>query len=310
MRGDHQEKAFAMFGSASRGDIDLFSDRDLLIVSDDEVSLREMKIRYDSLGWSSTCYSWNRLQMAADRGSLFVQHLKQEAKIFSDPSDRLACLLKAYSPNVDYKRERDGTASVVTQLIQHLPQCDAGPMWTLDVLSVGFRSLAVADLADHGIYAFSNLEIIDGLSRLGVVSVEEGRRLRDLRRYKSLYRRGVIDRRVDWAFAFDTINLVSRVFGLGLGFQCDRTIQIVELALSESIDDRIADVHWYAKCRRLESALCMLKPRDDRRHAEFHTQRSKLLKLVRAPNTYAWHFSRGYEEIQHSLSELARISAV
>ena len=160
-----QQNAFAIFGSEARGDNDIFSDRDLLIVSEDETRLREMKCKYESIGWSCTAYSWSRLQQAADQGSLFVQHLKQESKILSDPSDRLADLLAQYSTKANYKRESNGAASLLGTLVQHLPRCDAGPMWTLDVLSVGFRSLAVANLADNGIYAFANSGIINGLTR-------------------------------------------------------------------------------------------------------------------------------------------------
>ena len=41
-------------------------------------------------------------------------------------------------------------------------------MWTLDVLSVGFRSLAVAKLADDGIYSFFVVEH-EGREVFGVV---------------------------------------------------------------------------------------------------------------------------------------------
>ena len=162
-----QETTFAIFGSTARGDSDTFSDRDMLIVSNDETDLRLLKSKYNSAGWSCTAYSWSRLQGAANQGSLFVQHLKQESKILSDPSNRLAHLLDQYSPKGSYKHESAGTATLLGNLTQHMPQCSEGPMWTVDVLSVGFRSLAVASLADNGIYAFSNADIINGLSRAG-----------------------------------------------------------------------------------------------------------------------------------------------
>ncbi len=303
-----REDAFALFGSAARGDNDIFSDRDLLIVSDDEAILHEMKSKYDSIGWSCTAYSWSRLQRAADQGSLFVQHLKQESKVLSDPSDRLAHLLAQYSTKTSYKHERDGAASMVGNLMQHLPQCDAGPMWTLDVLSVGFRSLAVANLADNGIYAFSNSGIISGLTRIGMVSKEDRPQLNVLRRFKSLYREGVIDKRVGWCDIFDWIKLVDRVFTLGLSSRCVHTLGIVELALADATMQTDSD--WYARCRRIESALWMLKPRQNRDRAEFERHRQKLFRIVKSPNSYAWHFTGGHKSIQGSLSDLAEICAV
>ena len=310
MTGHSHPNALAIFGSAAREDLDVFSDRDLLVVSDDETSLRESKCRYDSLGWSCAPYSWSRLQRAADYGSLFVQHLKQEAKILSDPSDRLAHLLDQYATNVTYKDEWVGAASLIGELTQHLPRCDAGSMWALDVLSVGFRSLAVANLAEHGIYAFSNSEIIDGLARIGIVRIEDKQQLSDLRRFKSLYRRGILNTQADWSVVFGKIRLIDTIFGLGLSPGYSRTIEVVEVALAKSSDNGQSNIDWYTKCRRVESALWMLKPRRDSEREEFVERQGKLLKLVRSPNIYAWHFTSGYESLQNSLLQLTKISAV
>ena len=299
MTGHSHPNSLAIFGSAARGDLDVFSDRDLLVVSDDETSLRESKYGYDSIGWSCTAYSWNRLQTAADYGSLFVQHLKQEAKIISDPSDRLAHLLDQYSTNVTYKNEWLGAAALIGELTQHLPRCDAGSMWALDVLSVGFRSLAVASLAEHGIYAFSNSEIIDGLARIGIVGIGEKQQLSDLRRFKSLYRRGIFSAQADWSVVFGQIRLIDRIFKLGLNPGCSRRIDVIELALAKSSGDNgRSNIDWYTKCRRVESALWMLKPRHDNEREEFVERQGKLLKLVRSPNVYAWYFTTGYESLQ------------
>ena len=306
----HSEQAsFAIFGSAARGDNDIFSDLDLLIVSDDTPTLRAMRSKCESVGWSCAAYSWSRLQRAADEGSLFVQHLKQESKVLSDPSNRLADLLARYSTKANYQRELNSAASLIGTLTQHLPLCEAGPMWTLDVLSVGFRSLAVANLADHGIYAFSNSGIIDGLTRIGMVSKDDAPHLNTLRRFKSLYRRGVVDRQIGWRDIFDWIRLIDRTFGLGLSSQCVRTPEIMELALADDSTAQ-ADTDWYARCRRIESALRMLRPRRQGDSVEFRRQRQELFRIVESPNSYAWHFTGGYKAIQGSLSDLAEISAV
>ena len=304
-----QERAFALFGSAARGDYDSFSDRDMLIVSDDEATLRRLKSEYDSVGWSCTAYSWSRLQRASDQGSLFVQHLKQESKILSDPSNRLAHLLDLYSPRASYKPEWDGTASLLGNLTQHMPQCAKGPMWTVDVLTVAFRSLAVTSLADNGIYAFSNDDIIGGLNRIGMASNQDGHQLSALRQFKSLYRRGVTDERITWFVIFNWIRILDRMFALGLSPRQVGTVEMVELALNNSANAKM-DSNWYVRCRRIESALWMLKVRDKRDRADFQKQRQSLFGIVTSPNTYAWHFTTGYASIQDKLSDLAEMCAV
>ena len=309
MTSGAQNTSFALFGSAARGDCDAFSDWDLLVVSDDEATLRELRGRYDATGWSCTAYSWNRLERAADQGSLFVQHLKQESKILSDPSDRLSALLHRYSAKAHYKDESNRAALLLGNLTQHLPLCDAGPMWSLDVLSVGFRSLAVANLANNGIYEFSNHGMIAGLIRIGMISEEDGCQLAALRRFKALYRRGLIDGRIPWFEIFRWVGLVDKAFTLGLSPRREHTIDIVELALDDdSIEGAIPN--WYTRCRRIESALWMLTPRCNLERVEFQGRKQSLFGVVRAPNVYAWHFSEGYGSTQSRLSDLAEMSAI
>ena len=309
MIAESEQNALALFGSAARGDYDFFSDRDLLIVSDDAKTLRELKSKYDSAGWSCTAYSWRRLQDAADQGSLFVQHLKQEAILLSDASHRLAHLMDTFSAKASYKRESDQVASLIGNLVQHLPLCSAGPMWALDILSVGFRSLAVTNLANNGIYAFSNSGLADGLSRIGNVDEEEANQLKALRRYKSLYRQGIIVEHLDWVDIFEWIKLIDKAFSLGLDSRCVRTREVVELALRDVSTER-TDSSWYERCRRIESALWTLKPRFKKHRTEFHKQRNSLLRIVQSPSIYAWHFTGGYTTIQQRLSDLAEMSAV
>ena len=303
------QTAIAMFGSAARGDHDIFSDRDLLIVSDDHLALRKLRAKYDSAGWSCTAYSWNRLQHAADQGSLFVQHLKQEAKVLRDPCDRLAVLLSNYSTKSNYKHEADGAASLLGKLLQDLPLCYAGPMWTLDVLSVGFRSLAVSKLADEGIYSFANSDIIGGLVKIGMIRQSEGYQLQSLREFKSLYRRGIVDRSVGWGETYDFVRLIDQRFSLGLSAHGAGTLDILELALISG-NSSLWNSDWYVRCRRIESALWMLKPQQNHHHATFLKHREHLFNFVKSPNHYAWHFTGGYGSIRSNLADLAEICVV
>ena len=309
MKPETTSTACAVFGSAARGDHDAFSDWDLLLVSDDKPTLRTMETRCRSMGWSCTTYSWDRLQQAADQGSLFVQHLKQESMILSDPFDRLAHLLARYAPRGSYKQEFMGAASLLGNLIQCPPRCDEGPMWTLDVLSVGFRSLAVAALAENGIYAFANSDITGGLTKIGFINREEGARLSRLRCFKSLYRQGIMDQRVGWSDTYDWIRLIDKTFVLGLSSRCAEGTEIIDLALANN-NRSVAGADWYVRCRRIESALWMLKPRQISVCAEFLKNRRMLFEIVKSPHNYAWHFTGGYSNIQNRLSDLIDLSAV
>lgn len=301
--------SLALFGSAARGDLDCFSDRDLLIVMDDEAGLMAAKAHYDSAGWSCTAYSWKRLQRAADQGSLFVQHLKQESKIILDPEERLAGLLEKYSTKSSYRQEFEGAASLLGDLTQQLPACQAGPMWTMDVLSVGFRSLAVAELADHGIYSFANTDILGGLVRTGMICRSDAYKLQPLRQFKSLYRQGLIHGGVDWPMTKEILTIIDRTFALGFDTGRMGAQDVLDMALVGSSNARWSS-DWYVRCRRIESALLMLKPREPSHHTDFTEQRQGLFKIVKSPNNYAWRFTRDYVGTQKSLADLAEICAL
>ena len=182
-------------------------------------------------------------------------------------------------------------------------------MWTVDVLSVGFRSLAVAKLADDGIYSFSNSGILNGLVRIGLIDQADGGQLWPLRQYKSLYRRGMYDKRVTWNSTYDLLSLVDRVFGLGLSVCRVDSRDILEGALANH-GSRQSTPDWYVRCRRIESALWTMKPRQNRYRAEFQQKRRNLFKIVKSPSSYAWHFTGGYAAIQQNLSELAEMCEV
>ena len=309
MNINEYQTSVAVFGSAARGDHDRFSDNDLLIVSDDFATLKFMQAKYSLKGWSCTAYSWPRLQRAADRGSLFVQHLKQESSIIRDPTDRLRNLFTRFSTNSSYNHELDGAANLLGDLIETLPNCNSGPMWTLDVLSVSFRSLAIPILANEGIYSFANSDIIHGLIRIGVLSKSDASSLWKLRQYKSLYRRGVIENQVDWAGAHDLVQIIDHTFRLGLSIRRIHTRDVLDYALACENSLRWS-TEWYVRCRRFESALWMLKPLHNIHFSEFKQKRHDLFKIVKAPSSYGWRFSHEYDDLQRNLLELANVSAI
>jgi len=102
---------------------------------------------------------------------------------------------------------------------------------------------------------------------------------------------------------------MDKIFALGLSSRCSRSSEILELALSNyQFQDNGSG--WYARCRRIESALWFIKPRKISDHTEFFERRQSLFKPVRSPSNYAWQFADGYPSVQAKLGELVELCAI
>src|SRR6266478_3921470 len=97
MSGVGYPDSIAVFGSTARRDADQMSDKDVLIVSDDDRTRRNVATRLRTNTWSPVCFTWRRLDRAAAGHGLFMQHLKLEACILRDRNNRLRELRDRFS---------------------------------------------------------------------------------------------------------------------------------------------------------------------------------------------------------------------
>jgi predicted nucleotidyltransferase len=92
--------AMFLFGSHARGDEDIFSDTDLLLISEDN---RPQHVQKGHL--STSIYPLEDLLTRALDGDLFVCHIVREAKAIYDPSDQLALLREHFMLRASYEQE-------------------------------------------------------------------------------------------------------------------------------------------------------------------------------------------------------------
>lgn len=89
-----------LFGSHARGDEDIYSDTDLLLISQDD---RPQHVQKGHL--STSIYPLEDLLKRARDGDLFVCHIAREAKAIYDPSDQLELLRQHFALRASYERE-------------------------------------------------------------------------------------------------------------------------------------------------------------------------------------------------------------
>ena len=179
--------AEAIFGSASRGDSDALSDRDILIVDNDVYTLNQRQEALEASGWSVASYTFSKLDVLVKKGSLFIQHLKDEAKILRDVDGRLCSTLKAFQAKTSYRSEIEENARLA-YLTAVWPNSRAGALWAADVLYVTTRNFGILQLAERGRYVFSYSEVLEALVKYGVIDEYALPDLLKLRLAKSFYR--------------------------------------------------------------------------------------------------------------------------
>jgi predicted nucleotidyltransferase len=179
----------AIFGSASRGDVDALSDRDILIIDNDVKLLQRRSIELAEAGWSVASYTFAKFDALCACGALFVQHIKLESKIITDRGRALSRRLAAFEPRVSYAREITDN-STLAGLAGVVPVGARGTLFAADILYVTVRNFGVLSLAERGIHVYSFSAVLSALESEGLVGSGSARALAALRFLKCLYRSG------------------------------------------------------------------------------------------------------------------------
>jgi hypothetical protein len=280
----------AVFGSQARGDADLLSDRDVLVVSSGRDGIPDRQSTVKTNGWNSTVYSWDQLERAIARHSLFVLHLKREAVILRDPGCRLRHCLSQATPRASYSWERAEARELIGTL-ERVPTASWAPGWALDVLATGFRSLAIAELADRGIFAFSMAAVLENLCYCGLVRCDDTPLLSTLRIWKQSFRntRHLRPRRQD---LLQLVDVVDRRFRLGLHARFVPGAEFVE----HTVGAVRTDPHWYRAARESEAALLLTQS----------PEHASVLRHLQQPQQYG---RSAVMEFGYSTSDLLRLVA-
>lgn len=175
--------SISIIGSLARGSSDEFSDRDLLVVSDNVLRSAIVK-RYSKKGWNVSEFSTRAFKRLADLQSLFVLHVKQDGRLLSDHDGFLASIFSSYRAKVSYSRESEDSFHSAMQI----PEL-TGEYWfdlcAMDALYVFTRNALILRYASGGrvTYDFSALVTLASLE--ADIDLSSLNRLRVL---KSAYR--------------------------------------------------------------------------------------------------------------------------
>lgn len=179
----------AKFGSTVRQDDDLLSDSDLLVVIENDKNFDYSIVSeyLEGNSYNISYYNYDKLVYLSNKGSLFLQHLKQESEIIYDKKGSLACLLQNFNPKISYKNEMY-LAKKQFQLVKSLPETNLSNLWYCDYLYVLLRNYLVFYSANRKNYIFSFKTLLRGVVSDYNLSDNTYNILIRLRKFKFEYR--------------------------------------------------------------------------------------------------------------------------
>lgn len=212
---NRQVNSIAIYGSRARNDFDTHSDNDLLIVADQFENKFEMEQSFNNLGYSCAAYTFNKLQTLSDRKALFIQHLKQDAKIIQDNDNRLKEMLSQFVPKANYNTEITEAVSYFN-LLRVIPNTIEGIGWAFDIIAIGLRNYNILQLANYKIYEFSLPIILKCSQRLFNLTDLEIDSLVNTRIAKKNYRTRQYDLLPSKSELIDTIKIIEKRYSFSI----------------------------------------------------------------------------------------------
>jgi len=244
------------YGSKARGDSDLFSDSDILVIGGIPNILR-------SSGLDIVRYTKNRLKHLQEKESLFLIHLRDEGVIIKDHHHWMADFLRSipdYIPNDQVLNKAFQNLSIAASIE---PSTAVLPCW-FDILFVFLRDLLVKLNAVYKHYIFAPDRLLENLNFKQKDKIQSI--LNISREIKSNYRK-----------------------------QCRQKIFLDPLRVSEiiinsfNLDTSYIDAHEiirnyrdfdpYLVLRLVEYSICM---------GNIRPNSKQLIKYIKNPARYAW----------------------
>jgi len=176
------------FGSQTRGDCDVFSDRDLLIVGTTSQLItapKDERWRNHSI----SRFTYDKAAYLISSGSLFFKHILDEGSLVEGSTADADRLFRAWKPAPSYREEIEENVDLL-DLVEFIPNSMLGLSAAIDIIFTALRSILIRELASNGLFLFSWKQILEKAELLGWITAREKFLFLQARKLKNAYRRG------------------------------------------------------------------------------------------------------------------------
>ena len=182
-------KLVIAFGSSIRGDFDVSSDRDILVLSDSGSERESEERLLGKQGYSVSAFTLRGAHYMSERGNLFIKHVFDEGVLLSGSLSLYDGMRSAWRHAPSYDEDIEETVDI-SEVMMSAPRCCNSIPVLIDITATSLRNILIRKLAEKGIYAFSCKRVISESVRTGLLDERAKRPLEMCRYIKNSYRRG------------------------------------------------------------------------------------------------------------------------
>ncbi len=179
------------FGSSRRGDFDLTSDRDLLLIASDWEQITSETAKKTTEGYSVSAFLFDKAAYLIKSGSLFFKHICDEGVLVSGSEKNYRELFSGWRAAADYRDELYENIDLL-EVIRFAPATPAGVAAIVDILISSVRNILIRRLACSGKYVFSWRNVLAAAEKRDIIKAEDVRLLLMARHFKNCYRQGIV----------------------------------------------------------------------------------------------------------------------
>jgi hypothetical protein len=179
------------FGSHHHGCNDLYSDRDIFILYDKTSNIFDEKKGLKRKGYSVTAFSKDRAKYLSKIGNLFTRHVFFEGKVIQGSKDDLEYFRNIWSPASNYNFEIEDNKDLLS-ILETSPSTIESRAAINDILVCSLRNVLIRKIANEGLFVFSWTSVLSEGTKMGFINENDSTILRLARRYKNIYRQGLI----------------------------------------------------------------------------------------------------------------------
>jgi hypothetical protein len=179
------------FGSMQRGDSDLSSDRDILLIASDWDLLSKEKAIKTTQGYSVSCFTKETSSYLMESGSLFFKHVIDEGVLVHGSESEYQLLTRKWNHAKNYQDEIDSNIDLL-EVLDFIPESNSGMVAAVDIIICSIRNVLIRKLAHSGIHVFSWKDVLDKAADMGLICEKNTKLFLIARAIKNLYRQGQI----------------------------------------------------------------------------------------------------------------------